>query len=193
MAVVQHAISEAEVDQLFAGLQNALPHHFDNGAAAVTATVFRCSRRLRPLQRHLRDLPKREPALPERWVTGLASYGIDRRSARRKCAGNVPDIPSIKTNKQPYSSCLRGRVLRQVENPSPPWQIGATSGLHRGSPPSESGGSRKALFYWVFRIPAKSGGEGGTPFPHAAIELKSPKNKDSKKDRSSFVTTAVYH
>src|SRR5882762_9082426 len=89
MAVVQHAISKAEVDQLFAGLQNALPHHFDNGAAAVAATVFRCSRRLRPLERHLRDLPKREPALPERWVTGLANYGIDRRSARRKCAGTT--------------------------------------------------------------------------------------------------------
>src|ERR1700738_1602018 len=67
----------------------ALPHHFHNGAAAVAATVFRCSRRLRPLERHLRDLPKREPALPERWVTGLASYGIDRRSARRKCAGTT--------------------------------------------------------------------------------------------------------
>jgi hypothetical protein len=30
-----------------------------------------------------------------------------------------------------------------------------------GSTPSESGGSGKTLFYWVFRIPAKSGGEGG--------------------------------
>ena len=37
------------------------------------------------------------------------------------------------------------------------------------------------------------GGESGTPSPDAAITRKPPKNKDSNKGRSSFVTTAVYH
>jgi hypothetical protein len=50
-----------------------------------------------------------------------------------------------------------------------------TKGLHRGSPPTESGGSGKALFYWVFRITAKSGGGRGT-----GIE-RSPQSKRPKR------------
>lgn len=38
-----------------------------------------------------------------------------------------------------------------------------------------------------------AGGESGTPFPFAVNPQKPPKNKDSSKARSSFVTTAVYH
>lgn len=37
------------------------------------------------------------------------------------------------------------------------------------------------------------GGESGTPFPFVPDERKPPKNKDSKKARSKFVTTGVYH
>ena len=50
---------------------------------------------------------------------------------------------------------------------------GPLQGLHRGSPPSESGGSRNARFYWVFRTSRSGGGEGGirtpdrlAPMPH---------------------------
>src|ERR1700738_184525 len=99
----------------------ALPHHCHNGAAAVAATVFRCSRRLRPLERHLRDLPKREPALPERWVTGFANYGIDRRSARRKCAGTTLGAP------------LRHRACqdqRQAASINKPWSITCCDDFH---------------------------------------------------------------
>lgn len=40
---------------------------------------------------------------------------------------------------------------------------------------------------------AGDGGESGTPIPYAAIAQKQPKNKDSRKARPNFVTTAVYH
>ncbi len=38
-----------------------------------------------------------------------------------------------------------------------------------------------------------TGGESGTPYPDAAIARKPPKNKDSYKAGSGFVTTGVYH
>jgi hypothetical protein len=50
-------------------------------------------------------------------------------------------------------------------------QILRSAGLHRGSPPSESGGSRNARFYWVFRTSRLGGGEGGIRTP---VILPSP-------------------
>jgi hypothetical protein len=41
----------------------------------------------------------RAPALPERKVIGLASYEIDRRSARRKCTGPNPLTPAANMSK----------------------------------------------------------------------------------------------
>lgn len=52
---------------------------------------------------------------------------------------------------------------------------------------------RVTLISEGFLLRACRGGESGTPYPHAAIARKPPKNKDSGKDRSEFVTTAVYH
>jgi hypothetical protein len=66
-----------------------------------------------------------------------------------------------------------------------PW--GYTQGLHQR--PLECS---KALFYGAFSKPFYYGGEGGIPSPDAADARKPPKNEDSGKVRSSFVTTAVY-
>src|SRR6202051_3264076 len=69
---------------------------------------------------------------------------------------------------------------RRVANPRISSSIGGAmmaswphQGLHRGSPPPESGGSRNARFYWVFRTSQLAGGEGGirtpdrlAPMPH---------------------------
>ena len=90
MAVIQHAIAKTQVDQLFACLSNALPHHFGNGSVFIGNTKFRRPGRARLCERHIGDEPKSAPALPEHRVTGLANYEINRACARRKCAVAPP-------------------------------------------------------------------------------------------------------
>jgi len=66
---VQHAIAKTQIDQPLAGLSNALPHHFGNGKIFIGGTKLRRFGRARLCERHIRDEPKRAPALPERKVT----------------------------------------------------------------------------------------------------------------------------
>ena len=86
MAVIQHAIAKTQIDQLFAGLSNALPHHFGCGNLFIGGTELWSFRRAPLCERHITNDPERAPALRERRVTDLAKYEMNWGCARRKCA-----------------------------------------------------------------------------------------------------------
>jgi hypothetical protein len=88
-----------------------MPHHFDNGTVVIGNAKFRRPRRARLCERHIRHEPKRAPALPERRVTGLASYEINRRSARRKCTGRA--------RPRPRRTCQTRQRMRRLNLPKP--------------------------------------------------------------------------
>jgi hypothetical protein len=142
MAVVQHAISKAQVDELFAGLLDAMPYHLDDGTVVIGNTGFRRPRRARLCERYIRHEPKRAPALPERKVTELASYEIDRRFARRKCAGTTRGRPSavepVKISSKRYADrTFRNEVppalsseRRQAASWNEHWSIACSEAFH---------------------------------------------------------------
>jgi hypothetical protein len=72
------------------------------------------------------------------------------------------------------------------------WRAGPHQSLHRGSPPSESGGSRNARFYWVFRT-SRSGGGGRDSSPPSPGASKPVKLGPSEQPARCLRTTTVYH
>jgi hypothetical protein len=56
-AGAQHAVAKTQIDQLFTGLSNALPHHFGNGNVFIGGTELWRFGRARLCERHIRKRP----------------------------------------------------------------------------------------------------------------------------------------
>jgi hypothetical protein len=95
-----------------------------------------------------------------RWP--VACIGLRGRTCRHRVGSLKPASRTRRSRNWP--------VFQGFDLPPEPqwWQLGPPAGLHRGSPPSESGGSRNARFYWVFRTSRLGGGEGGIRTPISA-------------------------
>ena len=68
---------------------------------------------------------------------------------------------------------------------------GPHQGLHRGSPPSESGGSGNARFYWFFRTSEAAGGEGGILSNSPEFSRRSARSRWRQRPKRSYIEKTV--